>query len=405
MQITLKMINVQGNRIDYDYEYDEALSPFFSNQHQFSIEYLQTELDFRQVPLSLLTVPFAANVLPLCFMENVVLCVPTIDKDFAESIDKIREGFSKIYPEMTFGGRLEANTIENNSYEPSEHTVCLFSGGVDAMYTTLVHRQERPTMVNVWGIDIRLDDTEGYEIVQAHCRKAANTFDLPYICVRSTLRVFLNESYLNSVAYRKLHDYWWHGAQHSIGLLSVLAPYNYIKKTRVNYIASSFTEKEFHMGVKCASFPVVDESLRFGGTVMCHDGFEVQRIDKVRYISEVFQEEKLSLELKVCFRFEKGENCSACEKCFRTMMAILIYDEDLSRYGFAMAHKDARNIRWFLQRNQIGIFRWEPIQRAYLAHNQNKNIRWFARFRFNETKSLRSKILRGWAKVERFFDR
>lgn len=403
--IRLTAVSVDGNRVQYEYTNDPKLDKYFNKETPFFIEYQDPGIDFSNVPNSILSVPFVTNLLPLAWMFDVTIEVDELDATFYQSIEQIKQGFEKIYPQVQFSGTVSVKKIVSNTYINSNNSVCLFSGGVDAMYTLLKHRKEHPTLINVWGVDISFDDIQGHTEVEQHNNKVAETFQCKYICVKSTLRSFLNEHLLNQEAYAILEDYWWHGTQHSIGLLSILAPYNYLMRTGVNYIASSFTEKEFQMGVKCVSYPVVDEALRFASTKMIHDGYESQRIDKIRYICSSFRKENRSLELKVCFHFEKGKNCSSCEKCYRTMMAILIFDPDLNRYGFHLTHKDARKIRWFLQRNQIGVFRWEPIRQAYIENDANKDIQWLKNFHFNETTSLKSRIHRAWAKVERLIDR
>lgn len=393
MEIRLCDICVQRNRIDYRYERSVGLDRYFTDQSLF-VEYLEETIDFTGVPQSILAVPFVVNLLPLCWVLDICIRVPELDKTLWEAIPQIKEGFCKVYPNVPLGGGVVAERVVENQYEPSEHSVCLFSGGADAMYTLLRHRQENPTMVNVWGVDIGLEDAQGHDNVESHCRSVAQAFDLEYICVKSTLRLFLDEQLLNRELYGVLGDYWWHGAQHSIGLVSVLAPLNYLRRSKVNYIASSFTETEFQMGVKCVSYPVIDEALTFANTKTCHDGYEARRIDKIEYICSIYQQENLSLDLKVCFQFHEGRNCCRCEKCMRTMMAILVFDPQIQRYGFDMTDKKARPIRRFLLCNEVGAFRWEPIRQAYRQHNDNNDIRWLERFEFNRMNSIASRVTR-----------
>ena len=392
--IKLTAISVCGNSLKYEYTNDPRLDRFFNKDIPFFVEFQDVSVDFADVPNSILSVPFVANLLPLAWLFNITIEVDELDESFYQSIEQIKWGFKRIYPEVIFSGAVSANKIINNSYINSNNTVCLFSGGVDAMYTLLKHRQERPTLINVWGVDISFDDLQGHAEVERHNKKVAESFQCRYICVKSSLRSFLNEQFLNQESYRILEDYWWHGAQHSIGLLSILAPYNYIMKTRTNYIASSFTEKELQMGVKCVSFPVIDEAYRVADTRVCHDGFEANRSMKIKYICDVYKYDNLSLELKVCFQFKNGKNCSCCEKCYRTMMDILVFDNQLGKYGFSSISSNASEIRAFLDTSEVKLYNWLPIQESYRNHPENDKPKWFVDYKINSLKSMRSKIRR-----------
>lgn len=76
------------------------------------------------------------------------------------------------------------------------------------------------------------------------------------------------------------------------------------------------------------------------------------------------------------------------------MMAILVYDMDVSRYGFDLEDPSALNIKRFLDTNEIGIFRWKPIQDAYISHDFNTNIRWLKKYKFNKIYSFKNRIKR-----------
>ena len=393
MKVVLDNVTVNKNRIDYSYSKDKELELFFDDDYPFFIEYM-TDISFEQVPKSILTVPFVTNLLPLCWLADFTIEVNELDEAFYHSIEDIKRGFQQIYPTVKIGGEVVAKELVKNDYETSDKKACLFSGGVDASFTFMRHRDEHPTILNVWGVDVSFDDTEGHKEVDEYCKKLAQEFKTEYICIKSTIRKFVDEVYLNKAMYKLLEDYWWHGAQHSIGLLSLLAPYDYVHKVKTNYIASSFTQKDFENGVKSITFPIVDNALKFGSTTMYHDGFDYARIQKIEYICKVCMEEDRNIDLKVCFHYIDGKNCCKCEKCYRTIMAILIYDENLERYGFRLKSKKAKEVQRFLDCHEIGKFRWTPIQDAYINNNKNKNIKWLKNYKFNNLSSFRSRVIR-----------
>ena len=393
MKVVLENVEVCKNRIDYSYSRDKELDIFFDDNYPFYIEYM-TDISFEEVPMSILTVPFVVNILPLCWLADFTIEVDELDETFYNSIEEIKKGFLKIYPTVKVGGGVVAKKLVRNDYESSDKTACLFSGGVDASFTFIRHRDEHPTILNVWGVDVSFDDAEGHKEVDEYCQNLAKEFETDYICIKSTIRKFVDEIYLNREMYKILEDYWWHGAQHSIGLLSLLAPFDFVHKVKINYIASSFTQEDFENGVKSITYPVVDDALKIAGTNMCHDGFDHARIQKIEYICKVCMEEDRNIDLKVCFHYVNGKNCCKCEKCYRTIMGILVFDENLERYGFSLKSKDAKEIKRFLYCHEVGEFRWRPIQKAYIENDKNKNIKWIRKFKFNNLASFKSRALR-----------
>ncbi len=403
MKVELNDILVNRNRIEYVFSYDDEMSRFILDT-PFYIEYM-TDVDFSDVPHSVLAIPFVVNFLPMSWFFGAEITVGDIDKSLFKSIPNIEAGVKKIYPNIDIKSIVNVNgEILSNSYTPSNKTTCLFSGGVDATFTFLRHKEEKPTLVNAWGVDVRLDDLDSHLEMRNCIENMSKLFGVDYIFIKSTLRRFFNENLLNTEGYKIISDYWWHGAQHSIGLLSLLAPYNYINKVKTNYIASTFTDVEFSKGVKCISYPFVDNELKMLSANCVHDGYEAMRIDKVKYICKERMSNNWKLDLKVCFFYKNGTNCSACEKCYRTMLAILVYDSEIEKYGFSLKKPNAKEIRRFLDTHEIGDFRWLPIQKAYNEYGKNENITWLKDYKFNNLSSIRSRALRLLDKIKKIFD-
>ena len=82
-------------------------------------------------------------------------------------------------------------------------------------------------------------------------------------------------------------------------------------------------------------------------------------------------------------------------------MAILVFDKQIDRYGFSIKSRDAKEIREFLICNEIGLFRWKPIQMAYVENPENVDIRWLRGFEFNNLTSIQSRMLRLFRKLNR----
>jgi len=367
-RIILDKVACSAHRIDYTYHAEGECQRFFHPDQTFFIEY---SADVTGVPESMAAIPFVCNVLPIAWVVDAELVVPELDASFAAHIDEIKQGYVDMYPRMTFGGHVTAGKLVENDTPPSEKTAAFFSSGVDA-YTTLIrHYDEHPTLVTLYGSDVKLEDTEGWALVKGNVTQAAKEFACDTLFIRSSFRMFLDEGALSAFVQERAGDGWWHGFQHGIGLIGHIAPYAWKEKLKTMYIASSFTAKD-KGHVTCASDPTIDNHVHMGTCHTIHDGYELTRQDKVAQICSFHKERKLPIHLHVCWVSEGGDNCCVCEKCCRTIYAIIAEGENPKDYGFryddATFHNIERRIRVELLLDAVGIVYWQDIQARFRQH-------------------------------------
>lgn len=385
-KITLNKVVVNRNRIDFDYTVPDELSGFFNPELNFFYEYPE-EFDFSDVPESVLAIPFAMNLMTFAWINGCVIEVPELDEDFYNSLPNILSGIKKVYPSIEFNGTLNVKKIVKNNYDPSSKCTVLFSGGVDAVSTLVSHIDEKPTLINVWGADMQVDDFANHEVFERDLSEFAKVVDLPFFFIRSSLRWCFNEVELQNNYREKMQDSWWHGMQHSIGLLSLLAPYDYINKVSINYIASSYTQKDVGV-IRCVNYPFIDNQLKIMSAECVHDGFSLNRISKVKKIVDFVNQTDISINLKVCFKPINGQNCCTCEKCYRTMAAIISVGGDLKKNGFEMNNAEAsQKIKTFCDNTIIdenSLPFWLECQEYLNSHKGFKtDISWLENYEFN----------------------
>lgn len=310
-----------------NFVYSDSLSQYF----RYSKFIIESDIDFNLVPDSIIKVPFVCNVLPIIWLTDTTLVTGKLDQNFYDSIDAIKQGYMQMYPMLDFKGCIKCQT-ENNATQPSEKTLCLFSGGVDACTTALRHLQEPMILMSVWGsADHPLDDWQGWEMHERNLIEIANNFGKQLITLRSNFYTFIdNWGNLNRLI-KASGESWWHGFQHGIGLISLAAPIAFLQNVRTVYIAASFTKGE---KVTCASDPTIDNNLKFNNTNVVHDGYELTRQEKVAYL--VHKAGDIRIPMHVCLRPYQNEqnNCCKCEKCYRTILAILAEGGNPANFGF-----------------------------------------------------------------------
>lgn len=96
----IEIINerVEGNFYKCNINCTEETKYFFS-ENEFWCEY---DFNVEDIPLSIMNIPIIVLLWQVCIFHNQTLKVNTIDEKFKESLLKIRDGYSLIYPKIIF---------------------------------------------------------------------------------------------------------------------------------------------------------------------------------------------------------------------------------------------------------------------------------------------------------------
>ena len=378
-KIIIQLPKIENQKIIYSYdvlgEWDEA----FNSSNEFFIEY---SCNLLNLPLGVAIVPLLANILPISWVYDAEIVAPICDEDFYNSINDFKKGYIDMYPTMTFGGKLTVEKIEKNVVNKQNGCAAFFSGGVDAFNTLTQHFEEKPTLITLWGADIKLNDINGWNNIEKHLEKAADDFEIDFVVVKSSFRMFLNESVLIKKV-EQSGDGWWHGFQHGIGIISHAAPIMYVLGKETVYFASSFTAADKGK-VTCASDPTIDNFVKFCSCNVVHDGYEFTRQMKIHNITQFSRKTGKNIPRRVCWESTGGSNCCNCEKCWRTIMGIYAEGENPHDYGFEYSDEQFSKLSKKLRysgNKMLGPLRYKPIQDSMRKNTEKndlpKSIRWF----------------------------
>lgn len=338
--IELLEVKKKNNRIEYSFTVSEQLRSFFSAR-EFVIEYDES---IEAVPDSVAAVPFVCCVLPIIWLTDSKLIVPELDETFYNCIPEVKKGYESMYPETVFGGEIEAGRIVPCDRPAVQGESALFySGGVDSITSLIRHLDEKPSLLSIWGSDIPYENESGWKRVRRAIDEAADEYGLPVSVIRSTFRRFDNEGELTRRFSGTLKRGYWYGIKHGMGLLGHVAPYAYLHGLATMYIASSNCPQDGE--IRCASDPRTDNHVRFAHCRVIHDGFELTRQDKIEAITEYNKHREKILPLHVCWETTTGKNCCYCEKCYRTMLGLILEGEDPRKYGFPYVEKAMPQMR------------------------------------------------------------
>ena len=176
-KIDISNVSIEGRKIQYAYEVTGDWKEAFDENNLFWVEY---ECDISKVPLSIAILPFLCNLLPMAWVYDAEICTQVCDKCFYDNIEKVKQGYIDMYPDMAFGGKLTVSKVEEHDIKTGDRVAAFFSGGVDAFNTLVMHEKEKPMLMTVWGADIKLRDQNGWNHVLSHLQQTAQEFRVEY---------------------------------------------------------------------------------------------------------------------------------------------------------------------------------------------------------------------------------
>lgn len=384
--IKIKLPSIEDNKITYQYTVEGLWQEVFTQERGFSIEY---SCNISDLPAGIAIIPLLANLLPMAWVYDAEIVLPVCDEDFYNSIEAFKQGYRNMYPKMKFNGMLTVEHLQKNIPTKQKGSAAFFSGGVDAFNTLTCHADEKPTLLTLWGADVKLTDAVGWRRVEAHLQQTAKDFDVDYVTIKSGFRGFLDEGLLSRKVVES-GDGWWHGFQHGIGIISHAAPAMYVLGKKTVYFASSFTVADKGK-VTCASDPTIDNYVKFCGCNVVHDGYECTRQMKVHNITQFSKKTGKKIPLRVCWESSGGSNCCNCEKCWRTILGVYAEGFDPSEFGFEYdsfdsllkkIYKNRETLKWHRES------RYAPMQKV-LRDNYSKTtvepaLRWFYKIDINK---------------------
>lgn len=374
-----------GNIISVDYDVSEDLTKFFDLKNKFKVEYSE---NIESVPDEIAIVPFISNVLPIIWLTDSELEIEKLDKNYFLSIEKIKEAFKKMYNKAKWKGKINVkNVIKPNQKKLEKRNSIFFSGGVDSTSSLITVEKDKPILITIWGSDIWDYDELGWKEAKKTVEYFGKQFELENKYLKSNFRKFIKEQELTKEFQPKLKDSWWHGVQHGIGLLGHVAPYAYKYNITTHYIPATYTKKD--KKVTCASYPTIDESIKFANCNIIHEGFDKTRQQKIKNICDYCRRTGKKLELRVCY-MERGTklNCCHCEKCYRTIMAIISEKQNPQFYGFEIKEETLKEIEKEIKEKKLITKAtkkmWKEIKKEFLQDKffwkDKEEIKWILKY-------------------------
>lgn len=374
-RIIVRDVIFKRNRIEYKVELSDGIAGAFNNPFEYWIEYNE---NVESVPASIAIIPFVCNILPIVWVADAELCVSEIDEEFLFSLEDTKKAYTDMYPNIEFKGKLTVGKhIKNEKTFKNEKrkATAFFSGGVDSWATLVSHiGEDELNLVTIWGSDVKLNDEKSWKKVEKYTNEVAANLKSKAIFIKSTFRESLNYTFLDNLIDGKvLNNSWWYFIQHGIALIGHVAPYIYLNNIDTHYIPASYSCRD--VPNKIASYKTIDETLKLAWCDVVHDQFDLIRIERVEKILDWYKKTGESVQIRVCYSERaNGENCSHCEKCYRTILEILSFDLNPRDFGFDFSPESIPEMQLYLYENHARIFEDKMSYKYSCYSNIIKNI-------------------------------
>jgi len=325
-----------------------------------------------KVDVSILQIPAVASIINLAWAIGADIHVKSLDSTYLTSLNKIKSVTRNWYPQLSFSTEIVAGNVISNRLSNDRYGL-LYTGGIDSTTSYIKHRNKRPNLITVWGEG---EDISSYE------KKAEKTlidFSHQEGVRLNVIKTNVEQVIDRRLLYEKFGLNWWMNLSHGIVLSGLCAPLTCVENIGTLLLASSFTS-EFNY--PWGSHPLIDNNICWADTRVVHDGYEMTRQEKIRYILKEYIKKTGNYPvLRVCMNYEAtGANCRKCEKCCRSITGLVLEDIDPNKCGFNV---DARTLNFvkgslinakFFGRKALAerraklinriypVFEWEDIQ-------------------------------------------
>lgn len=251
----------------------------------------------------------AASLLPAMRTGESLQIAAPVSPRLLHSIDVIQDIYRSWDPSLSTVA-ITAETKDSAQRDLGDQVGCFFSLGVDSYYTLLKNVAKHHTdsqmilfLIFVRGFDIPLANELLSEKVLGTINVVVQELGKKTLTIETNLREFSDR-----------YAEWGH-LYHGAALASVALMFGALFKTV--YIAATHTYAQmFPWG----SHPILDPMWSTETLSIVHDGCEMRRVDKIRFIAQF----SIALRtLRVCWLNPDSEyNCGRCEKCMRTMIGL-----------------------------------------------------------------------------------
>ena len=234
--------------------------------------------------------------------------------------------FDAWYPSLS---RIDISASEQAADDGGRPGICAFSGGVDSSFSILRQLNDPPVQWDyalgaalfVRGFDVYVSSAASFNRVLSRARQLLEDQPLDLLAVNTNLRE-INTEWLRC---------------HGLGVAATLSLFNH--RFGSGLIASTIP---YRMLYPFGSNAITDRLMGSDGFSIIHDGAEMDRLAKLRYLAGF---PDATRHLRFCFvNPDSHENCGRCDKCITTAILMTVAGIPLSCFRDPPGREDYRTV-------------------------------------------------------------
>jgi len=349
---------------------------------------------------SIISIPLISNVLPLAWLVGADVRVETLDKNYSKAMNAIKNEFNLIFPRGRFKTKIVADKLVDNQTN-STGTALLFTGGIDSIYSMIDNIKLKPRLLMYSGIQhyqLFPNYSERERFVRDKYAAFAAQKGLEFNFIKTNIIGVLNDNRIAHDFHRILRGTnLWLGLQFPLVLLGLPAPLSIGRFNKI-LISASVDPSHNYTLFPHSSQPRIDEKFSLADLKVEHYGY-IHRFSKTSLIKEYLKNN--ALEINVCNRPPPNKlNCSACEKCYRTIASLVLEGVDPNKCGFEVDNSTFRSIKRMLIKKNTDALAvdslWKKLQlivpdRINTDFYGSKDFfQWFKRIDINAVRKKRN---------------
>lgn len=343
----------------------------------------------------------AALLVPAMFLHEELEIEGEVSRELKEAAyERLEPQFLKWHPEKLRPAPLRGARIVEATPAPGAGTGCMFSGGVDSMYSLARRLDEVSHLIFIGGFELPWKREDLKQDALAHLHGLAGELGREVVEVSGSLQRLVND------ISRKLS---FELRRPAPGFLLVyyfgcmLVAFNLCLRGRIGrtIIPSSWTEDN---EATYGSHPELERNWSTSFFSFELDGADTSRIDKIVWL-HLNRPDLLGL-LRVCVNPPGGGvvNCGRCSKCLRTMMEMRAGGLPETAYGAFAQPLDLRLVRRSFYKGDGGLTD-DLLNRARAAGDEElvRSVEIMMGKRFHAPRVIEGWRLRirAWRKVRR----
>ena len=366
----IESIHIEKNHItviaDQEFAHD------YLRTQTFFAEY-DADVDLEQLNTSICTIPFIMNVIPMVWVSDQKWVIDIMDADLYYSLEKIKKVFKFFYPSLNWDGQLVPRVlVKNKCVHNNYDCAALFSGGLDAVCTSMRNYGKKQLLITICGSDVQVNNENMWQSVKDRCIEFGQNYCHDNVFIRSNFAILSNPNLAKVTPEIKN---WWGNTLQSLGYTSLTMPLLFLKQCNQLFIGSTRTHE---FPYPYGTHPLIDNAISCAGITVIHDGAELDRLEKIKVIDTVCNKNNIDLPpLRVCWGHDKnGGNCCECEKCLRTIHEILAAGYEPHLFGFDKSIDNVMDFTrdYFSEGRQFkaGLaWHWQCIQNYIKKNKEN----------------------------------